>query len=59
MRQAKGAEDSVMLVRGQDRYKHFQYDPEPNADFDRDALPAYDAICERMRKILMVPKTAS
>ena len=57
VRQAKGAEDSVMLVRGQDRYKHFQYDPEPSADYDRDALPAYDAICERMRKILMVPKS--
>ena len=59
VRQAKGAEDSVMLVRGQDRYKHFQYDPQPHADFDRDALPAYDAICERMRRILMVPKPVS
>lgn len=58
VRQAKGAEDSVMLVRGEDRYKHFQYDPEPHADFDRDALPAYDAICERMRRILMVSKPA-
>jgi ectoine hydroxylase-related dioxygenase (phytanoyl-CoA dioxygenase family) len=58
VRQAKGAEDSVMLVRGNDRYKHFQYDPEPHADFDRDALAAYDAICERMRKILMVAKPA-
>jgi non-haem Fe2+, alpha-ketoglutarate-dependent halogenase len=58
VRQAKGAEDSVMLVRGSDPYQHFHYDPEPRADYDLDALPAYDAICERMRTILMVPKPA-
>ena len=58
VRQAKGAEDSVMLVRGHDRYKHFQYDPEPHADFDIEALPAYEAVCERMRRILMVPTPA-
>jgi len=58
VRQAKGAEDSVMLVRGQDRFRHFQYDPEPAADYDVDALPAYEAICARMRNILMAPKPA-
>ena len=33
VRQAKGAEDSVMLVRGEDRYKHFQYDPRTACGF--------------------------
>jgi non-haem Fe2+, alpha-ketoglutarate-dependent halogenase len=55
VRQSAGAEDSVMLVRGKDRRKNFQYDPEPKADFDRDALAAYEAVSERSRRILFRP----
>lgn len=55
VRQAAGAEDSVMLVRGEDRQKHFLYDPRPTADFDIGALAAHQAVVERSMRILMRP----
>ena len=55
VRQAAGAEDSVMLVRGEDRQGNFLYDPRPKDDFDTEALPAYEEVCERSRKILFRP----
>ena len=55
VRQAAGAEDSVMLVRGTDRQRHFLYDPRPRVDFDRNALAAYETVCERARRILLAP----
>lgn len=58
VRQSAGAEDSAMLVRGEDRYRHFLTDPRPNADFDAAALAAYDAVCERSRRILYRPVAA-
>jgi hypothetical protein len=58
VRQSAGAEDSVMLVRGRDAWRHFAYDPRPRADFDREALPAYEEVCERSRKILLRPLAA-
>jgi non-haem Fe2+, alpha-ketoglutarate-dependent halogenase len=58
VRQAAGAVDSALLVRGEDRYHHFLEDPQPKADFDRDALAAHKAACERSRQFLF-RKTAS
>jgi ectoine hydroxylase-related dioxygenase (phytanoyl-CoA dioxygenase family) len=58
VRQSAGAEDSVMLVRGKDRHQHFLYDPRPRADFDCDALAAYEAVCERSRRFLL-PSTSN
>lgn len=58
VRQSAGAEDSAMLVRGEDRYRHFLTDPRPNADFDTAALTAYEAVCERSRRILYRPIAA-
>jgi hypothetical protein len=58
VRQSAGAEDSAMLVRGTDRFGHFLTDPRPGADFDVAALPAYDAVCERSRRILFRPVAA-
>lgn len=55
VRQAAGAVDSAMLVRGRDDHHHFIDDPRPTADFDAAALPAYDAVCERSRRILYRP----
>lgn len=55
VRQAAGAEDSVMLVRGEDRQRNFLYDPRPKHDFDTVALPAYEEACERSRRILFRP----
>jgi hypothetical protein len=58
VRQSAGAEDSAMLVRGEDRFGHFLTDPRPGADFDVEALAAYDAVCERSRRILLRPVAA-
>ena len=52
VRQSAGAEDSVMLVRGEDRQKNFLYDPRPQVDFDIAALTAYEEVCERSRRFL-------
>ncbi len=58
VRQSAGAEDSAMLVRGADKYRHFQTDPRPQAEFDSAALAAYDAVCDRSRRILFRPAAA-
>ena len=55
VRQTAGAEDSVMLVRGEDRERNFLYDPRPQQDFDMEALPAHEEACERSRRILFRP----
>jgi hypothetical protein len=58
VRQSAGAEDSAMLVRGEDEYRHFLTDPRPQAEFDVAALAAYDAVCDRSRRILFRPAAA-
>ena len=40
--------DSAMLVRGQDRYGHFDLEPEPAADLDAAALAAHADAMNRM-----------
>ena len=36
--------DTATLVRGEDRYGHFDLEPIPKADLDPDALAAYDKV---------------
>jgi len=55
VRQTAGAEDSVMLVRGEDKQRNFLYDLRPKHDFDAGALPAYEETCERGRRFLFRP----
>ncbi len=45
--------DSAMLVRGEDRYGHFEMDPEPVADLDLAAMAAHKRTTERVRDYLM------
>jgi len=42
VRQVSGARDSATLVRGTDKYGHFEHEPIPRADFDAEAV-AYHA----------------
>ena len=44
--------DSAMLVRGVDKYHHFDDEPRPRADLDADALAAHAASVERQVKAL-------
>ena len=59
VRQSAGAEDSVMLVRGEDRQRNFFYDTRPKADFDITALAAHEEVCERSRRFLFRPTPIS
>jgi len=44
--------DSAMLVRGVDKFHHFDYEPRPKADMDAAALSAHAASMERQVKAL-------
>jgi hypothetical protein len=45
-------DDSASLVRGEDRYEHFELEPGPKRDMDPDMLALHQAITERNAKIL-------
>ena len=45
-------DDSASLVRGEDRYGHFELEPGPERDMDPDMLALHQAITERNAKIL-------
>ena len=45
--------DSAMLVRGEDRYHHFDADPRPRADMDEAALAAHADAMQRVISGLM------
>ena len=45
-------DDSASLVRGEDRYGHFELEPGPKRDMDPDMLALHQAITERNAKIL-------
>ena len=45
-------DDSASLVRGEDRYEHFEPEPGPKRDMDPDMLALHQAITERNAKIL-------
>jgi ectoine hydroxylase-related dioxygenase (phytanoyl-CoA dioxygenase family) len=51
VRQTK-VRDSAMLVRGADKYHHFDYEPRPRADLDEAALGAHANAVERQVKAL-------
>ena len=44
IRQTSGMRDTATLVRGEDRYGHFDLEPIPKADLDPGALAAYDKV---------------
>ncbi len=46
------ARDSAMIVRGQDRYGHFDWEPEPAADMDAAALAAHREATQRQVNLL-------
>ena len=51
VRQTK-VRDSAMLVRGTDKYHHFDYEPRPVADLDAAALAAHSESVDRQVKAL-------
>jgi hypothetical protein len=51
VRQTK-VRDSAMLVRGSDRYHHFDYEPRPVADLDAAALAAHQESVNRQVRAL-------
>lgn len=51
VRQTK-VRDSAMLVRGIDKYHHFDYEPRPRADLDEAALAAHaDAVARQVKAL--------
>jgi len=51
VRQTK-VRDSAMLVRGTDRYRHFDYEPRPQADLDAGALAAHaDSVARQVKAL--------
>lgn len=51
VRQTK-VRDSAMLVRGTDKYHHFDYEPRPRADLDEAALGAHaDAVARQVKAL--------
>ena len=43
----KSGSDSATLVRGRDRFGHFEFDPRPSADRDEAAIAAHGAAVRR------------
>ncbi len=52
IRQTAGARDSATLVRGEDRYGHFDLEPRPETDFDPACVAFHKAMLESAEKIL-------
>jgi non-haem Fe2+, alpha-ketoglutarate-dependent halogenase len=52
VRQVAGASDSATLVRGVDRFGHFEPEPRPAAECDASALAAHAAITARQQQVL-------
>ena len=50
--QTAGVRDSATLVRGEDRYGHFDAEPRPRVDFDPDCVAYHKAGLERATQIL-------
>jgi non-heme Fe2+,alpha-ketoglutarate-dependent halogenase len=53
VRQTAGKDDSAMLVRGKDRYGHFELQPRPKGDFTDDGFAVHKHYIERRRQIIM------
>ncbi len=52
LRQIAGPRDSATLVRGQDRFGHFDHEPPPCADLDPASLALHAAITARQQQVL-------
>ncbi|MCX7630194.1 MAG: phytanoyl-CoA dioxygenase family protein [Geminicoccaceae bacterium] len=52
VRQVVGKIDSATLVRGVDRYGHFEPERRPRADLDPEAIAHYDEVTERLNRVL-------
>lgn len=52
VRQIAGARDSATLVRGTDRYGHFEMEPAPTADMAPEAVAAHAAFTTQQAQIL-------
>jgi hypothetical protein len=52
VRQIAGPRDSATLVRGEDRFGHFDLEPRPDADLDPGMLGLHAEISDRQAKIL-------
>lgn len=52
IRQTAGARDSATLVRGEDRYGHFDLEPRPATEFDPACVAFHKAMLENAEKIL-------
>jgi hypothetical protein len=52
VRQTTGVPDSAMLVRGEDRYGHFEAERPPVADMDPDAVALHKRITETRQKFI-------
>jgi non-heme Fe2+,alpha-ketoglutarate-dependent halogenase len=52
VRQTNGPRESAMLVRGTDRFGHFDLEPAPEAEMHPDAVARHAAIVDRQLKIL-------
>jgi len=53
VRQVAGSHDSAMLVRGEDRYRHFEHEQRPDADMSPAAVAYHAAITGAHAQILM------
>jgi non-heme Fe2+,alpha-ketoglutarate-dependent halogenase len=53
VRQGVGSTDSATLVRGADRYGHFELEPAPASDLAPEAIARHRAVHERRLQILM------
>ncbi len=52
VRQTEGPRDYATLVRGQDDYHHFQYEPEPRVDLGAQEVAEHKRVTEEANKIL-------
>jgi non-haem Fe2+, alpha-ketoglutarate-dependent halogenase len=52
VRQQGGDKDSALLVRGNDRYHHFEHERPPEAELHPDAVARHAAILDRQLAIL-------
>ena len=55
VRQTTGQGDSATLVRGQDRFRHFEAEPRAEGDFTEAGLANQDRLRKRRMAILMRP----
>jgi len=53
VRQVAGKSDTAMLVRGENRYGHFEPQPRPTGDFTEEGLAAQKRLLDRRLEILM------